>query len=250
MEKRKNRPIWALFIILLVIVLIGMTCEFSLKLANSLLNKRETNPPQIILNQILRGFGDEAIPLWAIPTLVLNWMSVMPRNSVICALRWLPYLGLFLLPVLCALIRKQSIPLIICAAVNGIVAVGIMLVHFSSSTRLLHIYYAVPFMVEAVVLILACIAIGSQSKGFSIFLGIVCVLLALFSPVISAGIHTTMQTLHIPNGPSIGRLLLMQARRLPLSAATSYWPIYKAFVFFMYALILFFVPSRFVKHSK
>ena len=135
MEKRKNRPIWALFIIFLVIVLIGMTCEFSLKLANSLLNKRETNPPQIIVNQILRGFGDEAIPLWAIPTLVLNWMSVMPRNSVIYALRWLPYLGLFLLPVLCALIRKRSIPLIICAAVNGIVAVGIMLVHFSSCYR-------------------------------------------------------------------------------------------------------------------
>lgn len=249
MEKRKNRPIWALFIILLMIVLIGMSCEFSLKLANSLLNKRETDPPQVVWNQILRGFGDEAVPLWAIPTLVLNWMSVMPRDNVEYALRWLPYLGLFLLPVLCALIPKRSIPLIICAVLNGIVAVGIVLVHFLSSTKLLYIYYAIPFAVETIVLIFASIALGKQRKGFSIVLGILCVLLALASPVISAGIHSIMQTLHVPKAPEIGRLLLIQARRLPLSAATSYWPVYKGFAFFMYALILFFAPSRFTKRA-
>ena len=75
MERKKNRPIWALLIILLIVFLIGMACEILLKLFNVMMNTRMAERPEIIANQILRGFGDEAIPLWAIPALVLNWMS-------------------------------------------------------------------------------------------------------------------------------------------------------------------------------
>ena len=248
MEKRKNGPIWGLFVILLVIFLLGMLCETALKAVNVVLNMRAERP-QIIMNQILRGFGDESIPLWAVPALLLNWMTIMPRTIAPYALRWLPYLVIFLLPVLCALLRKRALPLIICAVVNGIVAIGIVLVRLFARQPLLNVAVAIPFAVEALMLVLACIALGTKSKGFSIVLGVFCVLLALLSPVVSATV-AGFRTGNAPHLVALGRFVFMQARRLPLSAATSQWPIYKAFAFLMYALILFVAPSRFPKRTK
>ena len=89
MEKRRNRPIWGLFAVLLAIVLIGLLCEIVLKAVNATLTMR-VRDPRIIVNQVFYGFGNEAVPLWAIPTLVLNWMSVMPRVVTLYGLRWLP----------------------------------------------------------------------------------------------------------------------------------------------------------------
>ena len=86
MEKRKNRPIWVLFVILLVIFLIGLLCEVALKAINVALTMR-VRDPRIMVNQILRGFGDEAIPLWAVPALLLNWISIMPRTVTLYGLR-------------------------------------------------------------------------------------------------------------------------------------------------------------------
>ena len=248
MEKRKNRPIWVLFVILLVIFLIGLLCEVALKAINVALTMR-VRDPRVMVNQILRGFGDEAIPLWAVPALLLNWISIMPRTVVPYAVRWLPYLVLFLLPVFCALFRKRAIPLIICAVVNGLVAIGIVLVRLFARQPLLHVATAIPFAVETLVLVLACIALGTKSKGFSIVLGVFCVLFALLSPAVSAAIAGMRM------GGSMQmyvtwRYVLVQIRRLPLSAAVSYWPIYKAFAFLMYALILFIAPSRFPKRAK
>ena len=247
MEKRKNRPIWGLFVILLAIFLIGLLCETALKAVTVVLNTR-TDRPQIIMNQVLRGFGDESLPLWAVPSLLLNWMTIMPRTILPYALRWLPYLVIFLLPVFCALLRKKAWPLIICAAVNGCVAIGIVLVRFFARQPVINALTAIPFAVETLMLVLACIALGTKSKGFSIVLGVFCVLLALISPVVSA----TVAGFRMGNAPqfiALGRLILMQARRLPLSAAASQWPIYKTFAFLMYALILFVAPSRFPKRA-
>ena len=249
MEKRKNTTITALLIVLLIVFLIGMMCEISLKLFNTWMNMRAADNPRIVLNQILRGFGDEAVPLWAIPTMLLNWMLIMPRQIAPYALRWLPYLILFLLPVFCALFRKRAIPLIVCAAVSGVTAIGIVLVRLLSRNPLIHVWSAIPFAVETLVLVLACIALGTKSKGFSITLGVFCVLFALLSPAVSAAIAgIRMSTL--PAGYPIGQFLQMQVRRLPLSAAVSYWPIFKTFAFLMYALILLIAPSRFPKRTK
>ncbi len=248
MEKRKNRPIWVLFVILLVIFLIGLLCEVALKAINVALTMR-VRDPRVMVNQILRGFGDEAIPLWAVPALLLNWISIMPRTVAPYAVRWLPYLVLFLLPVFCALFRKRAIPLIICAVVNGLVAIGIVLVRLFARQPLLHVATAIPFAVETLVLVLACIALGTKSKGFSIVLGVFCVLFALLSPVISAGL-SGLRAGAVPPGYPVMRIFLMQARWLPLSAQASPWPIFKTFALLMYALILFVAPSRFPKRAK
>lgn len=248
MEKRKNRPIWGLFIVLLVLYLIGLACEVSLKAINVAMSLR-TERMQVVLNQILRGFGDEAVPLWAIPTMLLNWMLIMPRQIAPYALRWLPYLVIFLLPVLCAVLRKRALPLILCAVVSGITAIGIVLVRLLSRNPLIHVWTAIPFAVETLVLVLACIALGTKSKGFSIVLGVFCVLFALLSPVISAGL-SGLRAGAVPPGYPVMRIFLMQARRLPLSAAVSYWPIFKSFALMMYALILFCAPSRFAKRER
>ena len=44
MEKRKNRPIWGLFVILLAIFLIGLLCETALKAVTVVLNTRTDRP--------------------------------------------------------------------------------------------------------------------------------------------------------------------------------------------------------------
>ena len=247
MEKRRNRPIWGLFVVLLAIVLIGLLCEIVLKAVNATLTMR-VRDPRIIVNQVFYGFGNEAVPLWAIPTLVLNWMSVMPRVVTLYGLRWLPYLCIFLLPVLCAVMRKRALPLILCAVVNGLVAIGIVLVRLFARQPLLHVATAIPFAVETLLLILACIALGTKSKGLSIVIGVLCVLFALLSPVISAGL-SGLRAGAVPPGFPVIRIFLMQARWLPLSAQASPWPIVKTFALLMYALILFIVPSRFPKRA-
>ena len=247
MEKRRNRPIWGLFVVLLAIVLIGLLCEIVLKAVNATLTMR-VRDPRIIVNQVFYGFGNEAVPLWAIPTFVLNWMSVMPRTVTLYGLRWLPYLCIFLLPVLCAVMRKRALPLIICAVVNGLVAIGIVLVRLFARQPLLHVATAIPFAVETLLLILACIALGTKSRGLSIVIGVLCVLFALLSPVISAGL-SGLRAGAVPPGFPVIRIFLMQARWLPLSAQASPWPIFKTFALLMYALILFIVPSRFPKRA-
>ena len=51
MEKRRNRPIWGLFAVLLVIFLIGLLCEIVLKAVNATLTMR-VRDPRIIVNQV------------------------------------------------------------------------------------------------------------------------------------------------------------------------------------------------------
>lgn len=247
MEKRRNRPIWGLFAVLLAIVLIGLLCEIALKAVNATLTMR-VRDPRIIVNQVFYGFGNEAVPLWAIPTLVLNWMPVMPRVVTLYGLRWLPYLCIFLLPVLCAVMRKRALPLILCAVINGIIAIGVLIAGIRMRNLTLNAYTAIPFAVETLLLILACIALGTKSKGLSIVIGVLCVLFALLSPVISAGL-SGLRAGAVPPGYPVIRIFLMQARWLPLSAQASPWPIFKTFALLMYALILFIVPSRFPKRA-
>ena len=248
MEKRKNGPIRWLFVVLLVIFMIGMLCEVALKVINIALSMRMVRF-EFVFKQTLHAFGEEAIPLWMIPTTLLKWMLIMPREVGLFALRWLPYLILFLLPVFCALFRKRAIPLIVCAAVSGVTAIGIVLVRLLYPSPMVHVWTAIPFGIETLMLVLACIALGTKSKGFSIVLGVCCVLLALLSPMVSAAI-AGLRIGNPPAGYPVWQFLQVQARRLPLSAAVSYWPIFKAFAFLMYGLILFAAPSRFPKRVK
>ena len=168
MERQKNRPMWGLFAVLLVIFLNGMVCEFVLKKIYWEQTLLSSIPKEYFLHAILSCFGEESSALWMIPIHILHWMKYAPtRGIVLYALRWLPYLCVFLLPVFSALMKKRELPLVICAVTAGICAIGIVLVKYLANLKSLNLFIAVPFAIETVVLILACIALGTKKKGFS-----------------------------------------------------------------------------------
>ena len=251
MEQRKNKPMWILFLILLIIFFAGMACEIALKYWNVAMVSRPGDPATLMMRRVLKAFGDEAVPIWLLPSVVLKWMTIVPLDGgavVRYALRWLPYLIVFLLTVFGALFRKKQIPLIFCAVLAGIGMVGIVLARALAHYPMLNYQHAVPFAVELILLILACIALGAKKKGFAITLGIFCILFALISPAVSA-VLAGAQGNTFRDGFPVGSFLFMQIRRLPLSAGTSPWPIYKAFAFLMYALLLFSGASRMKKNA-
>lgn len=249
MEQRKNRSMWILFLILLVLFFAGMACEVALKYWNAAMMSHSADPAELITRRAIKGFGDEALPIWMIPSVVLKWMVLIPQNVWGYALRWIPYLVVFLLPAFGALMRRKWIPLIFCAILAGIETVGVLLVGIPmSKLSTLTWVHAIPFAIELILLILACIALGAKKKGFAITLGVFCALLALISPAVSAlmaGLDANM----FRNGFPIGAFLLSQIRRFPVCCATSFWPIFKAFAFLMYALLLFGGAARIRKKA-
>ena len=249
MEKRKNRPMWVLFLVLLVVFLLGLTCEAVLKFVQIKLTSSAADPGYIVGNRMLRAFGDETLPIWAVPSLLLYWMPIMPRELPLYALRWLPYLVTFLLPVFGALMRKKEIPLILCAIGAGFVSVGLVLVRLLSRQPYANAYAAIPFCVECILLILAAVALGAKKKGFAIALGVISVLLALLSPAASALLAGMSMGGGLPSGYPVNAYIFTQLHRLPLSAAVSQWPIYKSFAFLMYALLLFGGAKRIRKNA-
>lgn len=248
MEQRKNKPMWILFLILLILFFAGMACEIGLKYWDAALASGPAEPAQFLTRRVLSGFGDEATPIWLIPTVVLNWMMLLPRDVMSYALRWMPYLVVFLFPAFGALFRKKQIPLIFCAILACIETVGIVLAVLVRHYPMLTWFHAIPFAVELILLILACIALGANKKGFAITLGVFCVLFALISPAMSA-VLAELQGSMLASGFPLGAYLRSVFQRLPLFAAVSAWPVFKAFAFLMYALLLFVGASRFRKNA-
>lgn len=246
MAKQKNKPMWALFWILLTVFLIGLAAETVLKYIEIRGTMRPEDPAYVLGNRLMRAFGDESVPIWSVPT-ALNWMLLIPRDPAQFALRWIPYLVAFLLPVFCALLPKRAIPLILCAIGAGFVGVGLAIEPLLASRPYSNLYAAIPFGIECLLLILACIALGAKKKGFAIALGVCAVLLALLSPAVSALLAGMSIGGGLPDGYPIRSYCFTQLRRLPLSAAVSQWPIHKTFAFVLYALILFTAPKRFPK---
>lgn len=249
MEKQRNKPMWVLFAILLGIFCIGMINEIVLKYVQIRQIMHPADPVNVITNRLARAFGDESLPVWAVPALLLNWIVLVPREPGTLLLRWIPYLIAFLLPVLCALLRKKEIPLILCAIGAGVVSIGLVLVRFFSARPYISVLAAVPFGIECLLLILASVAIGAKKKGFAITLGVIAFVLALLSPVVSAFFAGLTSGGSLPKGYPISAYISTQMRRFPLSAGTSLWPIYKAFAFVMYGLILVTAPKRFAKRG-
>ena len=246
-EKRDKKLILELLIGLVLAFLAGMACEIVFKVIFVQNNISQAGAPDIYARKIMAMFGDESIPIYTIPGFILNWMRIVPETPVENLLRWIPYLLIFALPILSSVIKRRSIPLIICCAFAAYEGVGILIARMYSKYVYFTYQHAVPFLVEAFVLLLACIALWTKKKGFSIAMGAVCVVLAILSPFVTTVLSgLTPQTNMMP-GFQLGSYL-----NLKLSNLTFYdsmWPIFKAFAFLMYALILFIAPSRFRKKT-
>lgn len=249
MDKRKNKPLWVLFLVLLILFLIGLTCEFILKFVTALSVSHPGDPQNLVFRRVLNFFGDQATPLWLLPSAVLNWMTIYGKELLVHALRWLPYLVAFLLPVFCALFRNKALPLIPCAVLSGIAGAGVLLTCLFRNYPTFTYAHAIPFLLETLLLILACIALGTKKKAFCIILGVFFALFALLSIPATAA-YAGMDAKLFKYFDRFGRYMLIRMRDFPHGYATSMWPIHKAFAFVMYALILFVAPKRFTKRVR
>lgn len=247
---QKYKPMWAMFAIILVLFCIGLICELFLKVwyYNIHLNPEKMGRT---MRLVLQSFGNESLPLWTLPTLVLNWMLIQPKNVYLYAIRWLPYVVLLCMPILSTLMRKREIPLIVCAVIAFYEAVGILLTRMYAHIVVFTYVDLLPFLLEAILLLLAIIALGTKKKGFAITLGILFAIFAVLSPFITAmiaGIYPSMMI-----GDRVQRIpsqLWIQLRNMPITCAVSNWPIYKAFAFLMYALVMFGAVPRFSREKR
>lgn len=237
MSKSKSKPIIWLLIVLIVLFVMGMASEIVLKFVSVILRNHQSGVPAgTITNQILRQFGTETVPLCALPSAVLNLMLIQPKNVWMFALRWLPYLVLFLLPVFTALIRgrAKAAPLLVCAVIAAYEGISMMIASMSVRHIGLSVYTSIPFMVEFILLLLGCVGLLAKNKPLSIVIGVISILLVPVSFLLTPIINVVSEVMHaVPLGSALRRVFMT----FPNYFAASHWPIFKTFAFLMYGLI-------------
>ena len=246
MGKTKNKPMWVLFLVMLALFFVGIVCEFVLKYAHAVMVTNPAEGSGVVWRRVLTFFGDQATPIWLFPSLGLNWIPVRAGSLVLNALRWLPFLCALLLPVFGALFRQKAIVLIPCALLSCCIAVGMVLTLAIRKLPTLTYWHAIPYAAETLVLILACLALFLKSKGFSVAMGVVCVLFALLS-IAATALFSGLDPALLKYGFAFGNYLYRRFLVFPASFMASYWPAHKAISFVLYALLLFAAPKQFPK---
>ena len=263
-EKKKRSGCSKWLILLAVAVLImGLAAEVLLKYETAVLTMTDSRlPPEENIQRqwrrVFTWFGDEAQPLYAVPIYSLKLMSLLPYMTrgggtpgmgdyALYALRWLPYLALFLLPVLYLRYRKKFM-LLIPGIVSLLEAVQIVIVTATVNTASTNYtyYLAIPFFLEALLLLLMCVRL-KKGGGRHIGLGAAAAVLAILSPFMTAILFELAGMLrsasHLAEATDTaynwGYHLLREIRYFPHAYACSLWPVYKTFAFILYALILF-----------
>ena len=262
MEKREKTAKvvrWITFSVILLIVLSGFAAELLVKAYQSLMvaqNAASQGLPaaeaaKFVWRRILMLTGDEANAFWAFPIWVLKLMKSSSRDGSLFfySLRWIPYLILFLLPVLAAALKKlKQIPLLIVAGFAFLEGAGLLIT--SMSVKQLRHYgpAAIPFFLEALLLILLCVALWTKCTPFSIVVGVLCVFFLAISPIITA--HTGMQMITMNANQQLWQTIRMLFRWFPNAYVISIWPLFKGFALTCYALIAFTAPAGFLKPLK
>ncbi|MBR0143680.1 MAG: hypothetical protein IJM21_05835 [Clostridia bacterium] len=252
-EKTAKIVRWIAFAAVLLIILSGLATELLLKVHTALKTVGSTSgfPPaktaEIVWNRILFMFGTEAQYFWAFCIFVLNLMRMRPENAanLIYVLRWLPYLILFLLPAVAAALKKfKQIPLLIVGGFALLEGCGLLITSFTVKIGLTW-GMAIPFIVEALLLILLSVALWTKNTPFVIIVGVLCVLFMLISPLVTlaTGIQTVTLNAHYP----LRYFISMIFRGFPNLYAVSPWPIFKGFSLAGCALIAFTAPAGFLK---
>lgn len=239
MSKNKAKPAVGLFIVLIVLFVLGMLAEIALKyFAVPLRVNMPEVSAEVYRNNILMQFSTEEIPLYALPSIMLAWMQLMPRNVWAYAIRWLPYLVLFLMTAFSGLFRGRGRAVVpfICAFVALYEGISMIIVDAGTKYPQFSFYYAVPFIVEFILLTIGCSGIVARSRRITVTAGVIFLIIAPLSAVTTAIITEAGMGLSLPGFPI--RVMLANAiKNFPVAYAASQWPIFKAFAFVMYGLL-------------
>ena len=258
-EKTEKIVRWIVFAVVALLFIGGLLAEFLLKIYYTIdLTKGIPNTiPSgstfpYLMNRTAICFGDEALYLWALPIFGLNIMKYMPKETLIFFLRWLPYAFLFLMPVIAAPLKRfRQIPLLIVGVFSFLQGAGILLTGLvARDIRFFTPVAAVPFFIEAVLMILTAIALWTKSKPFAIVMGVICILFSLVSPLITATYSAMLRMSLIQNRQVPFQIILRQILQFPANLAISSWPLFKGISIMMTALLAFTAPMGFVKKAK
>ena len=185
-KKGKNK---ALLIIFLVLFVLGLAAEFVFKYiyVSPLIDPAKTDHSFAIkMRQIAQGFLTESQPIYFFLTMKLAIMRLMPGSPFMGYLRWLPYLVIFAVPVLCVFMKKRGILLLISGAFSLVEGILMTIVLLTVRQPQYHLLQVLPFILEGILVLLLAVALLTRKKGFCIAMGILCILFALDSPVITA----------------------------------------------------------------
>ncbi len=261
-KKKKSGSSILLLCLLAAVFLLGLCAEIFANMPIRDLLYNPLNIPQSELRriaylQVLQSFGIESIPIYSAPSFLMNLMVYRAGSSTGAVLRWIPYLILFFIPVLTAFFRNrkvQSVPLFVSGGFTLLEGIGIVLASELSPIggRILNAFYAVPFIMEAVIVILLAVSFLAKKKLLCLISGILSVLFAvdsiMLTPVILR-ISRMYMPVTLENILRSFRWVLSNPRALYLDAGASFWPVYKTFVLVMYALLAFFSLKKLKKES-
>ncbi|MBR6405650.1 MAG: hypothetical protein IKS18_05605 [Lachnospiraceae bacterium] len=249
-EKKSNKP---LLIILLVLAVLGLAAEFVFKFiyVNTMVDKTMDRVFQITMRQVAQGFLTESQPIYAFWTMKVPIMRLMPGSPFMGYLRWLPYLVLLAVPVLCVFMKKRGILLLVSGVFSLVEGILMSIVILSMNQPMYNLVQVFPFLIEGVLVLLLAISLLSGKRGFVILMGIVCILFAIDSPVITA-VFSGMNATFFRNGAGqvFSSYLFTRLRNMHYSLAVSSWPVYKFFVFVMYGVLAFFTAGSLKKKAE
>ncbi|MBR6404874.1 MAG: zinc-ribbon domain-containing protein [Lachnospiraceae bacterium] len=255
-KKEKKSGNAAAVILLLVLFVIGLIAEILVNTPIRQLIYNPFNTPRsevirTVFRQAVYGFENESIPIYSVLTYVLYWMMVRTRFLIGGLLRWIPYLILFFIPVLSAMVKKKGIPLLIGGVFTLFEGIGVLIAGAASGmgARYFTVMNGIPFIVEAVLVILLAIAFFAKSKPLCIIIGIFSILFAVFSLFLTPSLRLLNAAMQ--RADMFGRALRMVLSRPGMiftNSGGSFWPIYKTFVVLMYALLAFLSAGKLKKN--
>lgn len=259
-EKTAKIVRWIVFAAFVLLFIGGLLAEFFMKTGATLELTRGVpkgmpagNVIPYLMNRTAQYFGDEALYLWSLPILVFRIMSLMANPLWLSFLRWIPYLLLFLVPVIAAPLKKRQVPFLIVGVFSLLQGVGILISGLLTDYRIFVGPAAIPFLVEGVLMILAGVALWTKNKLFVIIMGALLILFALASPLctgIFSVLRDNVNAFANPNARMPFAIFLRRLAQFPYAYAFSPWPIFKAISLTMAAILAFTAPLSFPKKEK
>ena len=250
-QERKSGGNALPIILLAALFVIGMLAEILVNTPIQQLMYNPFNMPwseirRTVTLQTIQSIGHETIPIYAVPSFLMNLMMYSARSRYGAILRWFPYLVLFFVPVLSAIVRKKGIPLLISGIFTLFEGIGVLITSVSQfGGRYLNVMNGIPFVLEAVIVILLAVSFFAKNKPLCLIAGILSALFAVFSIFLTPALRLMNAAMQSADTfIRAYRMVLTRPRILYANASGSFWPVYKTFVLLMYAVLSFLSVKR------
>ena len=192
---------------------------------------------------VVRWFRDESTAIWLYPIISMKALPINTVNTFECLARWLPWLVCLILPARYAAKGGRG-RILLPALFNLLVGAGVLCVALGERSGLCTWVHSIPFFLEGVFLLFASAALKQEQGGLSRALELLALLLAVLSPFVSAALTALTPGALATGGAYMTNMMKTAVQKFPQNYAACLWPLFKAFAFLLYALILHRPPEE------